>query len=55
MTQRNQAELKVHWQFTMADVRIKLVRLYPVVVEAVSASTTSPCHDTSFQGVVEES
>lgn len=29
--QRNDAECKVHWQFTTADARIKLRRLYPVI------------------------
>jgi DDE superfamily endonuclease len=28
-TERNQREAKVHWQFTTADARIKLRRLYP--------------------------
>jgi hypothetical protein len=28
---RNTAEAKVHWQFTTADARIKLRRLYPVL------------------------
>lgn len=30
---RNQSAVKVHWQFTAADARIRLRRLYPVVVE----------------------
>ncbi len=29
--QRNTAEYKVRWQFTTADARIKLRRLYPVI------------------------
>ncbi len=29
--QRNTAECKVHWQFTTANARIKLRRLYPVI------------------------
>jgi len=29
--QRNQAQTKVDWQFTTADARIKLKRLYPIV------------------------
>ena len=33
-TDRNSAECKVHWQFTTADARTKLRRLYPVI-EAV--------------------
>jgi hypothetical protein len=33
-TARNSAECKVHWQFTTADARTKLWRLYPVI-EAV--------------------
>jgi hypothetical protein len=33
-TDRNGAECKVHWQFTTADARTKLRRLYPVI-EAV--------------------
>ena len=28
---RNQAEVKVDWQFTTADARIKLKRLYPTL------------------------
>ena len=28
---RNTAEAKIHWQFTTADARIKLRRLYPVL------------------------
>lgn len=36
-TQRNRAETKVIWQFTTADARIKLARLYPVLLEAQSA------------------
>ena len=30
-SQRNTAECKVHWQFTTADARTKLWRLYPVI------------------------
>ena len=30
-TARNIAEVKVHWQFTTIDARIKLKRLYPVI------------------------
>lgn len=29
--ERNQAQCKVHWQFTTAQARIKLRRLYPVI------------------------
>jgi hypothetical protein len=29
--QRNEAKAKVHWQFTTADARIKLRRLYPSI------------------------
>jgi DDE superfamily endonuclease len=29
--QRNEAVCKVHWQFTTADARVKLQRLYPVI------------------------
>jgi hypothetical protein len=29
--ERNQREVKIHWQFTAADARIRLRRLYPVV------------------------
>lgn len=32
---RNQAHMKVDWQFTTADARIKLKRLYPTL-EAVN-------------------
>lgn len=30
---RNQARVKVHWQFTTTDARIKLRRLYPIAKE----------------------
>jgi len=30
--QRNQAQTKVNWQFTTADARIKLKRLYPILL-----------------------
>ena len=29
--ERNASEAKVHWQFTAADARIKLRRLYPIL------------------------
>src|SRR4051812_11955441 len=29
--QRNEAVCKMHWQFTTADARVKLQRLYPVI------------------------
>ena len=28
---RNAAEVKVHWQFTTADARVKLIKLYPTI------------------------
>lgn len=31
--QRNRASTKIHWQFTAADARIRLRRLYPVIEE----------------------
>jgi hypothetical protein len=31
--ERNQAQTKVNWQFTTADARTKLKRLYPIVVQ----------------------
>ena len=31
--QRNDSTSKVDWQFTAADVRIKLKRLYPTVID----------------------
>lgn len=31
--ERNQHEVKIHWQFTAADARIRLRRLYPVIEE----------------------
>jgi hypothetical protein len=31
-TQRNQSEKGVDWQFTAADARIKLKRLYPIIL-----------------------
>jgi hypothetical protein len=30
--QRNQAQTKIHWQFTSKDARIRLRRLYPVII-----------------------
>ena len=30
-TSRNAEEVRVHWQFTTADARVKLERLYPVI------------------------
>jgi len=38
---RNSREVRVDWQFTTADARIKLKRLYPVLVPAKS---TEPSH-----------
>ena len=35
-TQRNAMQVKIHWQFTAADARIKLRRLYPVLEEVAS-------------------
>jgi hypothetical protein len=32
-TQRNQKQKGVDWQFTTADARTKLKRLYPVIIE----------------------
>jgi hypothetical protein len=34
--QRNGREVRVDWQFTTSDARIKLTRLYPVLVPAKS-------------------
>jgi hypothetical protein len=34
-TRRNQAKVKIEWQFTTADARIKLKRLYPVIKEQI--------------------
>jgi len=31
--ERNSAKVKVHWQFTTANARIKLRRLYPQIQE----------------------
>jgi hypothetical protein len=31
--ERNQAQTKVNWQFTTADARTKLKRLYPIVLQ----------------------
>ena len=31
--ERNAAEVTIDWQFTAADARIKLKRLYPVIKE----------------------
>jgi hypothetical protein len=31
--ERNQAQTKVNWQFTTADARIKLKRLYPILLQ----------------------
>ncbi len=36
-TRRQRASVKVDWQFTTADARIKLKRLYPIVKEQVLA------------------
>jgi hypothetical protein len=32
-SERNQAQTNVDWQFTTADARIKLKRLYPIVCQ----------------------
>jgi hypothetical protein len=32
-TQRNEKQKGVDWQFTMADARTKLKRLYPQIIE----------------------
>ena len=32
-TERNEAQTKVDWQFTTADARIKLKRLYPILLQ----------------------
>ena len=31
-TQRNASNAKAHWQFTTADARVKLRRLYPTIL-----------------------
>ena len=36
---RNAANSKVHWQFTTADARIKLHRLYPQIANVNSEPT----------------
>jgi hypothetical protein len=35
-TTRNAAQVTIHWQFTAADARVKLRRLYPVLNEHIS-------------------
>jgi len=35
-TERNAAQVTINWQFTTADARIKLKRLYPVLDEQIS-------------------
>ena len=37
-TRRNAMQVRIHWQFTTADARIKLGRLYPVLKDASGAS-----------------
>jgi hypothetical protein len=32
---RNQIQVTIHWQFTTADARIKLRRLYPIIKEVI--------------------
>lgn len=32
---RNQAQITIHWQFTTADARIRLRRLYPTITETI--------------------
>jgi hypothetical protein len=32
---RNQAQITIHWQFTAADARIRLHRLYPIIKENI--------------------
>jgi len=39
---RNAMRVKIHWQFTTADARIKLRRLYPVFKEQPGASGEAP-------------
>jgi len=39
---RNAMAVKIHWQFTTADARIKLRRLYPVLKEQPGASGEAP-------------
>jgi DDE superfamily endonuclease len=35
MTARNHAQITIHWQFTSADARIRLRRLYPVIKDNI--------------------
>lgn len=39
---RNAKQVKIHWQFTTADARIKLRRLYPVLKELPGAPESAP-------------
>ena len=40
---RNAAQVKVDWQFTTADARVKLKRLYPILEPVKTSGRTTRC------------
>lgn len=53
-TYRNAKQVTINWQFTTADARIKLRRLYPIFQECSGSSTPTRSSAASLSGLAVE-